>query len=111
MLVVEYGYLEPSVDPDFWVPGGYGIGRIPRKYYYNITSIGTKIYNLGPGAVVGGSSAVNSMIFMRGTSDDYDRWGALGGPYSDWSWDNLLPYFKKASTSLARIEHLLLTLW
>jgi len=94
-LVVEYGYFEPPIDPDYWVPGGWGSGQIPRRYFYNITSIGTKIYNLGPGAVVGGSSAVNAMIFMRGTADDYDRWGALGTPGSEWGWKNLLPYFKK----------------
>lgn len=50
---------------------------------------------MGAGCCVGGSSAVNSQIFMRGTSEDYDRWQTLGGPDSDWNWQGLLPYFKK----------------
>lgn len=50
------------------------------------------------GKVVGGSSAVNAMMTVRGTAEDYDRWGQLFGPGSDWSWKGLLPYFKKALT-------------
>jgi len=39
---------------------------------------------------------VNSMIFMRRTSDDYNRWGALGGG-SDWDWAGTLPYFRMSA--------------
>ena len=50
------------------------------------------------GRVVGGSSAVNGMAFMRGTRDEYDGWGVeLAGPNSTWDWNGVLPYFKKAS--------------
>jgi choline dehydrogenase len=44
---------------------------------------------------VGGSSAVNGMIYSRGTKEDYDRWGMLWGEDSQWTWEGLLPYFKK----------------
>jgi len=48
------------------------------------------------GKVVGGSSAVNAMMTIRGTAEDYDRWGSFFGKNSHWTWEDLLPYFKKA---------------
>jgi choline dehydrogenase-like flavoprotein len=47
------------------------------------------------GQMLGGSSGVNGMQVVRGQREDYDRWGSYFGKKSDWSWDGLLPYFKK----------------
>lgn len=46
--------------------------------------------------IVGGGSAINAMMTVRGTSEDYDRWGGFFGNSSSWSWKGMLPYFKKA---------------
>ncbi len=44
------------------------------------------------GKVVGGSSAINAMIYMRGQAADFDQWRQLG--LAGWGWDDVLPYFK-----------------
>ena len=46
------------------------------------------------GEVLGGSSSVNAMIYARGHRADYDAWAAEGNP--GWSFDEVLPYFKRA---------------
>ena len=44
------------------------------------------------GKVVGGSSAINGMIYMRGDAADFDQWRQLG--LAGWGWNDVLPYFK-----------------
>ena len=45
------------------------------------------------GKVIGGTGAINTMIYMRGNTKDYDNWAAIGN--SGWSFKDCLPYFKK----------------
>ena len=47
------------------------------------------------GRVLGGSSSINAMCYIRGDAHDYDEWAALAGD-ARWSWHNVLPYFKRA---------------
>ena len=49
------------------------------------------------GKTLGGGSSVNGMFFSRGQRDDYDDWALLGN--AGWSYDDLLPYFKRIETS------------
>jgi choline dehydrogenase len=46
------------------------------------------------GKVLGGSSSLNGLLYVRGQPQDYDRWAALGN--AGWSFDEVLPYFKKS---------------
>ncbi len=46
------------------------------------------------GKVLGGSSSVNAMVYIRGHRADYDAWAAAGN--AGWSYDELLPYFKRS---------------
>src|SRR5579884_269363 len=46
------------------------------------------------GRVLGGSSSINGLIYIRGQPEDYDHWAQLGN--RGWSWDDCYPFFKKA---------------
>ncbi|XP_063915935.1 glucose dehydrogenase [FAD, quinone]-like [Zophobas morio] len=52
------------------------------------------------GKLVGGSSSINGMIYVRGSCKDYDKWSDLGN--HGWSCDDVLPYFKKSENSQIR---------
>jgi choline dehydrogenase len=50
--------------------------------------------NYPRGRVLGGCSAINGMIYMRGQARDYDGWRQLGN--TGWGWDDVLPFFKRS---------------
>ena len=50
------------------------------------------------GKVLGGSSSINGLLYVRGQPEDYDRWRQLGNV--GWGWDDVLPYFKKSEDQL-----------
>ena len=74
---------------------------------FNITSqpqpeLNDRIFSVGIGCVVGGSSSVNGQVFLRGTKEELDSWAELGGEGSTWDWEGVLPYFKKVFFGLGR---------
>jgi choline dehydrogenase-like flavoprotein len=48
------------------------------------------------GRVLGGSSSINGMVYVRGQPEDFDHWAQLGN--RGWSWEDVLPFFKKAES-------------
>jgi|SRR5471030_76995 len=63
------------------------------------SSLGGRAVSVPQGHVVGGGSSVNAMAYTRGSRLDYERWAAATGD-TGWSWDGLLPYFKKQEGNL-----------
>jgi choline dehydrogenase-like flavoprotein len=49
------------------------------------------------GKSLGGSSAINAMLYVRGQKQDYDDWADLGN--EGWDWDSVLPYFKRSENN------------
>ncbi len=56
-----------------------------------------KVDNWWSGQRLGGGSAINGMMFIRGHKDDYDRWSDLGCP--GWDYASVLPYFRRMETN------------
>src|SRR5580704_2124098 len=82
----------------FHIPVGYlfAIGN-PRSDWMFQTEpeagLNGRALNYPRGKVIGGSSAINAMIYMRGQAADYDHWRQLG--LTGWGWDDVLPYFRR----------------
>ncbi len=81
----------------FHVPVGYlyAMGNPRADWCYRtepVPGLNGRSLSYPRGRVIGGSSAINGMIYMRGQAADYDHWRQLGNP--GWSWDDVLPYFK-----------------
>jgi choline dehydrogenase-like flavoprotein len=82
----------------FHIPVGYlfAIGN-PRADWMFKTEpeegLNGRSLNYPRGKVIGGSSSINAMIYMRGQAADYDHWRQLG--LSGWGWDDALPFFKR----------------
>ena len=72
----------PSLTARFGPPDKYGNPAEPRRYEQ--------------GRVLGGGSAVNALVANRGAPGDYDEWSEHGA--RDWSWETVLPYFRKLET-------------
>jgi len=82
----------------FHIPVGYlfAIGN-PRSDWCFKTEpepgLNGRSLNYPRGKVIGGSSAINAMIYMRGQAADYNHWRQLG--LVGWGWDDVLPFFKR----------------
>ena len=94
-LVLEAGGLDNWIW--FHIPVGYlfAIGN-PRSDWLMRTSaqpgLGGRDIAYPRGKAIGGSSAINAMLYLRGQAADYDGWRQLG--LSGWGWDDVLPLFK-----------------
>jgi choline dehydrogenase len=93
-------------DLNFWVrmPIGYG-----KAFYHNtlnwkyltepVPGIADRQSYWPRGKVLGGSSSINAMVFIRGQAQDFDGWRALGNP--GWGYDDVLPVFKRMEDNVA----------
>ncbi len=94
VLVVEAGGRDNWIW--FHIPVGYlyAIGNPRADWMFKTApepNLGGRSIAYPRGRVVGGSSAINAMIYMRGQAADYDGWRQLG--LAGWGWDDVLPYF------------------
>ncbi len=82
----------------FHIPVGYlfAIGNPRADWCFRteaVPGLNGRSLNYPRGKVIGGSSAINAMIYMRGQAADYDHWRQLG--LAGWGWDDVLPFFKQ----------------
>jgi choline dehydrogenase-like flavoprotein len=96
VLVLEAGGCDNWIW--FHIPVGYlfAIGNPRSDWMFRTEAeegLNGRSLNYPRGKAIGGSSAINAMIYMRGQAADYDHWRQLGLP--GWGWDDVLPCFKK----------------
>ncbi|HEY8382321.1 MAG TPA: GMC family oxidoreductase N-terminal domain-containing protein [Microvirga sp.] len=102
VLVLEAGGRDRWIW--FHIPVGYlfAIGN-PRADWMFTTGaepgLGGRTLAYPRGKVIGGSSAINAMIYMRGQAADYDGWRQLG--LEGWGWDDVLPHFLRHEDHVA----------
>lgn len=82
----------------FHIPVGYlfAIGNPRSDWMFKTESepgLNGRVLNYPRGKVLGGCSAINAMIYMRGQREDYDNWRQMGLP--GWGWDDVKPIFRQ----------------
>ncbi len=88
----------------FHIPVGYlfAIGNPRSDWMFRtepIPGLNGRVLNYPRGKVIGGSSAINAMIYMRGQAADYDRWRQSG--LEGWGWEDVLPLFRAQEDHIA----------
>ena len=99
VLLLEAG----ERDDGFWFRIPVGFARLYYNQRFNwmydsepqSTLDGRRLY-VPRGKVLGGSGAINAMIYVRGQPRDFDDWAAAGNP--GWSYEDVLPYFRRLET-------------
>jgi choline dehydrogenase len=100
VLVLEAGGYDNWIW--FHIPVGYlfAIGNPRSDWCFKTEAeegLNGRSLSYPRGKAIGGSSAINAMIYMRGQAADYDHWRQLG--LAGWAWDDVLPFFKKHENS------------
>jgi choline dehydrogenase len=100
VLLLEAG----GTDRRFWIRTPIGYGRTFYDHRVNWMYLtepdpGTadRVSYWPRGKILGGSSSINAMVYIRGQASDFDDWAAAGNP--GWGWTGVLPYFKKAESN------------
>lgn len=100
VLLVEAGPPANS----FWIGAPAGVAKLFRHPRLNwnyftepISTLNGRKIHWPRGKVLGGSSAINGMVYMRGHPLDFDAWEKLGN--EGWGWNSVLPYFKRSEAN------------
>ena len=107
VLVLEAGGYDNWIW--FHIPVGYlfAIGNPRSDWCFKTEAeegLNGRSLSYPRGKAIGGSSAINAMIYMRGQAADYDHWRQLG--LAGWGWDDVLPYLQEARKQLSRRERI-----
>ena len=100
VLVLEYGGSD--VGPLIQMPAAFSIPMSLAVYDWGYRTepephLGGRRLATPRGKVIGGSSSINGMVFVRGHARDFDRWEEAGA--TGWAFKDVLPYFKRLETA------------
>ena len=96
VLLIEAGGSDKNIF--IKMPTALGIPMNTRKFNWGFKSeperfLNDRVMNCPRGRVLGGSSSINGMVYVRGNPFDFDEWEMLGA--NGWNFKNCLPYFKR----------------
>ncbi len=99
VLVLEFGGSDRSVL--IQMPAALSMPLNMDRYNWGYQSepephLGGRVMNTPRGKVLGGSSSINGMVYVRGNARDFDRWESEGA--TGWAYRDVLPYFRRAET-------------
>ena len=100
VLVLEYGGSDAG--PFIQMPAALSYPMNMSRYDWGFESVpephlGGRKMACPRGKVIGGSSSINGMVYVRGNAGDFDHWQSMGA--SGWSYADVLPYYLKMETS------------
>ena len=103
VLLLEAGGNDPSWDWRIRMPAALAYPMNGTRYSWNYSSepephLDGRSIHCPRGRVLGGSSSINGMVYIRGHALDYDRWATEDDALKDWNYRHCLPYFMKAET-------------
>ncbi|MBL0370858.1 choline dehydrogenase [Rhizobium sp. KVB221] len=100
VLVLEFGGSD--VGPFIQMPAALAWPMSMKRYNWGYLSepepnLNNRRITAPRGKVIGGSSSINGMVYVRGSAEDFDTWDELGA--TGWSYADVLPYFKRQENS------------
>ena len=102
VLLLEAGGKDPFWEWRIRMPAALAYPMNGERYSWDYKTepepyLDGRVMHCPRGRVLGGSSSINGMIYIRGNPLDYDRWAAEDLALSAWDYSHCLPYFKRAS--------------
>ena len=103
VLLLEAGGRDPFWEWKIRMPAALAYPMNGTRYSWDYHTepephLGGRVMHCPRGRVLGGSSSINGMVYIRGNALDYDRWAKEDSSLSEWDYRHCLPYFKKAET-------------
>ena len=103
VLLLEAGKRDKSI----WVTMPFGFTQLLDNQSFAwldktvpTRSFGDRFLTMTQGKMLGGSSSINGNMYVRGHANDYNGWAATG--CTGWSWEEVLPYYKRSQHFLDR---------
>ncbi len=100
MIVIEYGVTD--IGPLIQMPSALSFPMNMSLYDWGFSTepephLGGRVLATPRGKVLGGSSSINGMVYVRGHAGDFDHWAESGA--TGWAFADVLPYFKRMEHS------------
>jgi len=103
VLLLEAGGIDPFWEWKIRMPAALAYPMNGQRYNWDYHTepephLDGRIMHCPRGKVLGGSSSINGMVFIRGNALDYDRWAKQDAALANWDYRHCLPYFIKSET-------------